>query len=96
MKSGRGEHKPVKKQSLTWQSRMLFFQSSLWKSRKKQKEQKQVLMFARLSAEKESSDACHAIEKAKSKRTEVTELYFFHYNEQNQLASILLMQSSYC
>jgi len=34
-------------------------------------------MFARLSAEKESADNYHAIEKAKSKRSEVTELYFF-------------------
>jgi hypothetical protein len=34
------------------------------------KKQKQVLMFAKLIAEKESSDACHNTKKAKSKRTE--------------------------
>jgi hypothetical protein len=32
------------------------------------------LIFARLSAEKESADDYHAIEKAKSKRTEEMEL----------------------
>ncbi len=44
--------------------------------RGKQEDQKQVLMFARLSAEKESSD-CYAIEKAKSKRAEELEFCFF-------------------
>ena len=34
-------------------------------------------MFAKLSAEKGRSDDCHVIEKAKSNRIEVTELYFF-------------------
>jgi hypothetical protein len=32
MKSGRGEHKLVKKQDLTWKSRMLLFQSPSWKA----------------------------------------------------------------
>jgi len=35
-------------------------------------------------------------EKEELKKSEETELYLFCYNEQNQLASILLMQSSPC
>ncbi len=38
------------------------------------KEKKKTLRFARLSTEKESSDDCHAIEKAKNKRAEEMEL----------------------
>ncbi len=46
-------------------------------------------MFSRLSAEKGSSDDCHAIEKVKSKRTEEMELASF-YNKTNQLALFFL------
>jgi hypothetical protein len=38
------------------------------------KEQSKILRFAKLSTENGSSDDCHAIKKAKSKRPEVTEL----------------------
>ncbi len=33
MKSGHREHKPVKKHSLTWKSRVLIYQSPSWKSK---------------------------------------------------------------
>jgi len=36
------------------------------------------------------------IKRRRAKRSEETELYFFCYNEQNQLASILLLQSLSC
>ena len=37
IKTGRGTHKPVKKQGLRWKSRMLLFQSTSWKSGKSEK-----------------------------------------------------------
>ena len=45
-------------------------------------------MFAELSVEKGSADGLplNLIKRRRAKRTEVTELYFFCYNEQNQLA----------
>jgi hypothetical protein len=55
------------------------------------KSKNETLGFTKLSAEKGSSDNCHVIEKAKSKRTEEMELYFFCYKEQNQFATILLI-----
>ncbi len=41
--------------------------------RRLRKSKSEILRFAKLSAEKGSSDDCHAIEKAKSKRTEACE-----------------------
>ncbi len=67
MKLGRGEHKPVEKKGVA-------FSKSIVEIRKKQKDQKRVLMFPRLSAEKGNADDYHAIEKAKSKRPEEMEL----------------------
>jgi hypothetical protein len=40
----------------------------------KSKNKSEILMFAKLSAEKGSSDDCHVIEKEKSKRIEEMEL----------------------
>jgi len=45
-------------------------------------------MIAKLSAEKGSEGDRHAIEKAKSKRTEEMGFYFFH-DEKNQHAYIV-------
>jgi CRISPR/Cas system CSM-associated protein Csm4 (group 5 of RAMP superfamily) len=54
-------------------------------------------MFAKLNADKETQTTTKECKKEKnSKKREETELYFICYNEQNQLASILLMQSSSC
>jgi hypothetical protein len=45
-----------------------------WLVIKIKKEQSEILRFVKLSAENGSSDDCHAIGKAKSKRTEEMEL----------------------
>jgi len=42
---------------------MLLFRSSSWKSEKERKIKSRLLMFSRLSAEKESTDDYHAIRK---------------------------------
>jgi hypothetical protein len=44
---------------------------------KSRKSKSEILMFAKLSAEKRSSDYCHAIERAKSKRIEEMDLSLF-------------------
>jgi hypothetical protein len=46
----------VKKQGLTWKSRMLLFQNSSWKSDKKR-----VSIFAKSAAEKISSTVCQGL-----------------------------------
>ena len=61
MKSGCGEHKLEKKRGLTWESRLLPFQSPTWESEKNGKIKSWFLMFARMSAEKESADDFHTI-----------------------------------
>jgi hypothetical protein len=66
MKLGRGEHKLVKKQDLTWKSRMLLFQNPSWKTEKNERS-KAILMFAKFDLEKISATACQAIEKKEKK-----------------------------
>ena len=50
---------------------MLLFQSPSWKSEKKQKEQKQVLMFAKLIAEKISSTVCQGLRKEQKRNSDI-------------------------
>ncbi|MEE9336932.1 MAG: hypothetical protein V3U87_02550 [Methylococcaceae bacterium] len=57
--------------------------SSDWRKEARQyakgfrKSKSKILMFIKLCVEKGNADDYHAIEKTKSKRTEVTELYIF-------------------
>ena len=82
IKTGRGKYKPAKKQGLTWKNRRLLFQSPSWKSEKCRKIKSRFLIFARLKR-----GDYHAIEKAKSKRTEEMELYFFITSKNNLYSS---------
>ncbi len=70
MKSGRGEHKLVKKQDLTWKSRMLLFQSPSWKSEKKQKDQKRVSDVCKTECRENKRDSLQSFWKEKARARE--------------------------
>jgi len=83
-----------------WKRRMSIFKVSS-ENRNKAKEQKEPeLSFDVCKIEcgkwKRGRLSWNLIKRSGAKRAEVTELYFFYYNDQNQLASILLIQSSSC
>ncbi len=59
----------MKKQGLTWKSRMLLFQ--IHRGNQKQKEQKQVSMFAKFGLEEIDSTACQGVLKEQKRNPEV-------------------------
>ncbi len=74
---------------------MLLFQSPSWKSKaERAKASFDVCQVTFGENELDSMPRDFEREKAKSKKTEVTELYFFCYNEQNQLACVPREQRS--